>query len=87
VAEWKRSGAFAAEKRLRLLLVSWLLWKERNNRTFNNVSAPPSQVQLRVLEELNQWIAAGFAAVANFLVFLDKVVVLCSPLSPAGQLA
>jgi len=51
-----------------VLLVSWRLWKERNSRTFDNSVSMVQQVAKLVLEETDEWIAAGFVAIAEFLV-------------------
>jgi hypothetical protein len=47
VEEWWTSVAFAHNGRRKstaslLMLVTWELWKERNTRTFNNVSTMPT---------------------------------------------
>ena len=51
-----------------VLLVSWQLWKERNSRTFDNSASMVQQVVKLVLEETDEWIAAGFMAITEFLV-------------------
>lgn len=50
------------------LLVGWLLWKERNARTFNRV-ASTTMKQLKLIEdEVTMWIAAG----NRHLAFLEQ---------------
>jgi len=56
-----------------VLLVSWRLWKERNSRTFDNSASTVQQVAKLVLELTDEWIAAGFVAIAEFLVVSSVV--------------
>lgn len=42
-----------------VLLVAWALWKERNRRTFDNLSKNPSEVLALIREEGEEWAAAG----------------------------
>ena len=51
-----------------LLLVSWRIWKERNARVFDGVSSSAAQLTRSVLVEADEWIAAGFTAIAELLV-------------------
>ena len=51
-----------------VLLVSWRLWKERNSCTFDNSASTVQQVAKLVLEETDEWIAARFVAITEFLV-------------------
>jgi hypothetical protein len=46
-----------------VLLVSWCVWKERNNRTFNRAAATLQGMVLAVLREAEDWIVAGFAPI------------------------
>jgi hypothetical protein len=51
-----------------VLLVWWRLWKERNSRTFDNSASTVQQVAKLVLKEMDEWIAARFMVIAEFLV-------------------
>ncbi|KAJ3696111.1 hypothetical protein LUZ60_001488 [Juncus effusus] len=37
--------------------ITWHIWKERNNRIFNNLKRPPLVVAKKALEDANLWIA------------------------------
>ena len=41
------------------ILISWSLWKERNNRTFNNVTTATPQLIKVIKDEARAWVAAG----------------------------
>jgi len=43
-----------------VVLVSWLLWKERNNRTFDRRARTTQEMQVAVIDEAVMWIQAGF---------------------------
>ncbi|KAF8711568.1 hypothetical protein HU200_029017 [Digitaria exilis] len=44
-----------------------MLWKERNNRTFNNTTTnPPTQVLHDTLAEASIWVQAGYIALSEF---------------------
>lgn len=43
-----------------LLLVSWLAWKERNNRTFTRPATGARELYLLVIKEAEDWTLAGF---------------------------
>jgi len=49
-----------------VLLVAWIMWKERNNRTFSNVAMTTTQVLAVVTEELDAYIGAGYRCLASF---------------------
>ena len=49
-----------------VLLVSWMLWKERNRRVFDDDPSPATTLLDRVKEEADSWIAAGFRSLAAF---------------------
>jgi hypothetical protein len=50
-----------------ILLVAWCLWKERNIRTFNRVSAGLRDMLRALLREAEDWDAAGFSSLAAVL--------------------
>lgn len=41
-------------------LIGWSLWKERNARTFNRIATMPSQLVIRIEEELDAWSMARY---------------------------
>jgi len=43
-----------------VVLVSWLLWKERNNRTFDRRARSAREFQAAVGNEIVMWIQGGF---------------------------
>jgi len=49
-----------------LVLVVWLLWKERNNRIFQNSNMLASDLVLRIIEEGKAWAYAGFRHLQKF---------------------
>ncbi|KAG0512540.1 hypothetical protein BDA96_10G022900 [Sorghum bicolor] len=72
---WQESRAFLPQQPRRgfdslVVLVSWTLWKERNARTFDNISSTPTQTLAKVKEEANAWLAAGFRGLAAFAALL-----------------
>jgi hypothetical protein len=47
-----------------IILISWEIWKERNERVFNNKSSLPSEIMLRIREEGKDYIVAGAKGLA-----------------------
>jgi hypothetical protein len=45
-----------------ILLTAWMLWKERNRRTFDRVSRTPLQIFHLILEEADAGVGARFVA-------------------------
>ena len=43
-----------------VILVSWMLWKERNNRTFDRIVRSVLELLGWVVEEIVAWYLAGF---------------------------
>ncbi|KAL6882069.1 hypothetical protein ACP4OV_011541 [Aristida adscensionis] len=43
-----------------VVLVAWLLWKERNSRVFRRVGSAPSRLADSCLQEGAAWSSAGF---------------------------
>jgi hypothetical protein len=52
-----------------VLLAAWKLWKERNNRTFRQQAASAPEVFLRLKQEANEWLLAGYNSLASALQF------------------
>jgi hypothetical protein len=50
-----------------IMLITWEIWKERNERVFNNKSSLPSVVMHKIREEGNDWILAGAKNLAELL--------------------
>jgi hypothetical protein len=64
VEDWWTSIAFAHDGRRKsiatlLMLVTWELWKERNARTFNNVSTMPTIIFDKIKLEARNWVLVG----------------------------
>jgi hypothetical protein len=53
-----------------VLLVSWELWKERNRRTFDGIHESTSQVLLRIRNEAEACILAGYSKLAPLFAVL-----------------
>ena len=74
LSTWWMDGRYSVPAQLQrrfdstVLLVSWRLWKERNSCTFDNSASTVQQVAKLVLEETDEWIAARFVAITEFLV-------------------
>ena len=41
-------------------LIEWLIWKERNARTFGRDTTSPAGLQVVIQEEINAWCLAGY---------------------------
>jgi hypothetical protein len=48
-------------------LIGWLLWKERNARTFDGLPCSVAQLGTRFREELDAWCMAGYKHLASHL--------------------
>jgi hypothetical protein len=51
-----------------VLLISWIIWKERNDRTFARSAAGASELRLRTIQEADYWLRAGFHSLVFFIV-------------------
>ena len=56
-----------------VVLVSWLLWKERNNRTFDRHVQTINDLLSRVADEIVFWYQAGFKQVELALGALGRL--------------
>jgi hypothetical protein len=50
-----------------VLLVSWIIWKERNRRTLDRIVKTSMQVLDAIREEADACVAAGFRTLAPLL--------------------
>jgi hypothetical protein len=48
-------------------LIGWLLWKERNARTFNGVASSVAQLGTLIQEELDAWCMAGYKHLSSLV--------------------
>ena len=53
-------GAFRRGFDSATLLTAWMIWKERNRRTFDAISSTPDQLLHKTKDEAAEWVAAGF---------------------------
>jgi hypothetical protein len=49
------------------MLISWEIWKERNERVFNNKSSLPSIVMQKIRDEGKDWVLANAKNLAELL--------------------
>ena len=49
------------------MLVSWVIWNERNARVFRHKSKPPPTLLNTIIDEANLWITAGAKKLGSFL--------------------
>ena len=49
------------------MLVSWVIWNERNARVFKQKSAPPQILLNIIVDEANLWIKAEAKILGSFL--------------------
>lgn len=61
------SGALRRSFDSVVLLVSWIIWKERNRRTFDSLSKSTTEVLAQIQDEGSEWIAAGCSALGQLL--------------------
>jgi len=47
-----------------MLLISWAIWKERNNRTFSRTVAGTQELFRKVVQEAEDWVQTGFKTLA-----------------------
>jgi hypothetical protein len=46
-------------------------WKERNSRTFNNITCSSAEVLRAIVDEANLWMLAGFKQLHSLAVFAN----------------
>jgi hypothetical protein len=56
-----------------LFLVTWCVWKERNNRTFNRITANLRSMVFAVLREAKDWIAVGISTISTAFVAWSQI--------------
>jgi hypothetical protein len=49
------------------MLISWEVWKERNNRVFNRKETPPTRLMEKIKAEAAFWAAAGAKNLASVI--------------------
>jgi hypothetical protein len=50
-------------------LIGWLIWKERNARTFNGVATTPAQLESLIQDEIDNWCLAGYSQLRTLMAF------------------
>ena len=53
-----------------VVLICWLLWKERNDKTFDRRVRTVQEVIVRVNDEITAWAQAGFRHLEMFVALL-----------------
>jgi hypothetical protein len=43
-----------------ILLVAWMVWKERNGRTFSRQASGLRELLMKIIREADDWVLAGF---------------------------
>ena len=73
LADWWVSSRKLVPKTMRkgfdsvVLLIMWILWKERNARVFQQSSSSAGMVVQRIVDEGRSWIMAGFKQLSSCL--------------------
>ena len=49
-----------------VILTSWIIWKERNNRIFDRNQLTVAELVLHIKEEVDVWLLAGFKHISAF---------------------
>ena len=50
-----------------LLLITWTIWKERNNRVFNRITSNLAAIAQEVIREAQCWCEAGYSSLAHLI--------------------
>ena len=53
-----------------LMLTCWVLWKERNARTFRNEAKDARELCLEILQEAALWLRAGYSTLSSLASFM-----------------
>lgn len=56
-------------------LIGWMLWKERNSRTFNGKVQSPAQLMTAIIDEASLWCVSGFKHPRSLLPSLRVVMI------------
>jgi hypothetical protein len=51
-------------------LIGWMLWKERNARTFNGIATSAAQLAHRIQDEIQSWCLAGYKHLRSLMAML-----------------
>jgi hypothetical protein len=51
-------------------LIGWLIWKERNARTFNGEATTPMQLCSLIQDEVDSWSLAGYRHLMSLMVLV-----------------
>lgn len=71
--EWRQiDKAFRPAFDTMTLLLAWIVWKERNARTFQRQAATLAQLRLKVVAEADAWVKAGFRSLAIAIPFWSQ---------------
>jgi hypothetical protein len=50
-----------------LFFIGWMLWKERNARTFNRISTSAAQLGVLIQQEIDEWCLAGYKQLRSLM--------------------
>lgn len=51
-------------------LIGWMIWKERNTRTFNGVASSVAQLEVLIQQEFDAWRIASYKHLSLLLALL-----------------